>query len=294
MKLITNSSHTTNKSIVIASHTFDEAITGCITRNKESIGAAITLVTLHDLLYDYHIFDEFGDSVNIIRWQKNATECITNSNHLLLNRVLYIPDVLFSNFSDNDKEYAQREFEAYLGFSFNAFTGVGNKSPNGFCVNTTSLPLQWNKISTQLNLSVPNYYWGPHENNTLADSKRLVYSKIFSFLNWRRSTTPPDERSVFCFEKPEGDPVFILSIGNAHLITANILLSAGMEDTIRHLTKQINIMLDFFISELLFFINGTTVCFGCVNHEIIRSTSNPLFDSFVCANLMNEFYQCAN
>ena len=45
-------------------------------------------------------------------------------SHAILNRVTYVPDKLFEKFTVEDREYAKREFEAYIGFSFNSFLGL--------------------------------------------------------------------------------------------------------------------------------------------------------------------------
>lgn len=69
-----------------------------------------------------------------IKWIKGSEQHISNNDYFLLNRVLYVPNTLFSNFAKIDRDYAQRELEAYMGFSFNAFTGIGNQLANGACI----------------------------------------------------------------------------------------------------------------------------------------------------------------
>lgn len=115
--MITNSNSIHQKSIVIVSHSLDETITKCLGNNISKFKTILTIVSLRELLNDYEIFDEVNDSGTSIKWIKELNH-ISNADYYLLNRVIYIPNDLFSNFNQTDREYAQREFEAYLGFSF--------------------------------------------------------------------------------------------------------------------------------------------------------------------------------
>lgn len=290
--MITNFNCLPKKSIVIVSHSFDEAITKSLVKNAKNLEADIQIVLVQELMSDYQIFDEVSDTGTSIKWTKEPVTQITNSNYYILNRVLYIPNALFNNFTKVDREYAQREFEAYIGFSFNAFNGVGNHLPNGLCVESVSLPKQWSMVAKKFEVNVPNYYWGPSDYNSLNDKQNLVYSQIYNFLNWSISQTTSVHGHIFCFEKPSGQPVFVFSIGDKHLITSDIYLSDKLKIKLKALVRGINLHLHHFISEMLFFINGETINFGCINPEVIRSNKNKDFENFVCINLISEFYKC--
>ncbi len=282
------------KNILIVSHSLDETITRCIMDNKKKIKANITIISLQELIADYEIFDEVSDSGTCIKWYKGSDQYISNVDHFLLNRVLYVPNTLFNNFIKVDREYAQRELEAYIGFSFNAFSGIGNQLANGSCVESISLPQQWSRVKKEFNINVPNYYWGPIYNNSLNNKDILVYSQIYNFLNWSVTGALPKEKHVFCFEKPQGQPVFILSVGNEQLITTGVILPIEIQDRLKTITRKINKFLNHFISEILIFVNGMDLHFGCINPEIIRSNENSDFERFICNNLVNEFYKCMN
>jgi len=280
--------------ILITSHSLGEAITKCVIDNQNYFDVPITVVSLQELITDYTIFDELTDSGSVIRWNKGSDFCISNKDHYLLNRVLYVPNVLFNDFISHDQEYAQREFEAYLGFSFNAFVGVGNKSAKGEIGDVLSLPQQWASIRNKFEINVPNYYWGPSYRNSLKNMNNVVYSSIYHFMNWSISNSAQVNKHIFCFEKPPGNPVFILSIGGKQLITSNVDLSINMEDRLLEIAKQIALIFNYFISEILMFVDGDNLYFGCINHEIIRSNKNSSYDQFVCENLINEFFKCIN
>lgn len=289
--MITNFNAPPQKSIVIVSHSFDEAITKCVVNSAKNLEADIRIVSLHELMSDYEIFDEISDFGTSIKWTKELIE-ITNTDYYLLNRVLYVPNNLFSSFTKIDREYAQREFEAYIGFSFNAFNGIGNHLPNGVCVESISLPKQWSKIAKEFEINAPNYYWGPPDYNYLNNKHNVVYSKIYNFLNWSVKSHLTDEDHIFCFEKPLGQPVFIFSIGDKHLITSDIYIPNKLKAKLKALAKGINQYLNHFISEILIFIDEEKLNFGCINPEVIRSNKNKDFENFVCVNLVSEFYKC--
>ena len=282
------------KRILVVSHSLEEAITQCILKNKQHIEEDFSVVSLQELISDYDIFDELDDARKIITWYQDNKKCISNTDHFLLNRVLCVPNTLFNHFTKNDREYAQRELSAYLGFSFNTFSGIGNKSANGVCATIASLPQQWDTIKNKFKAKTPNYYWGPNYYNSLNEKNILVYSGIYNFLNWSITEKVPQDNHVFCFEKPKGDPVFILSIGNEQLVTSAFSITKNIEHNLKKLAREINNFFNYFISETLIFIDDGTLNFGCINPEVIRSTKNTYFDEFICKNLMNEFYKCSN
>ena len=262
--------------------------------NKNDLDAAITIISLSEFMTDYEICDEISDAGTSIQWIKQSQQPITNKDFVLLNRVLYVPKVLFSNFAKIDRDYAQREFEAYLGFAFNAFRGIGNQVANGSCVDNISLPQQWNRVGQEFEIRTPNYYWGPCSLNPLNNQKPVVYSKIYNFLNWSVNSKPQESNHVFCFEKPPGKPVFILSIGKEQLLSSDIQLTDELKDRIKILAGQISVFFNYFISEILIFVDGDDLYFGCINPEIIRSNNHKYFNHFVCKHLVGAFYQCMN
>ncbi len=281
------------KNILIASHSYDEAITHCVIKNREHFESSVSIVLLSDILFDYDIYDEINDEYNVVKWYKKDDQYISNNSHCLLNRVLYFPDSLFSKFLPEDKDYAQREFEAYIGFSFNAFFGVSNQTTTGLCEKALSLPQQWNKVSKECDASIPTYYWGPDALNPL-NGHRIVTSDIYHYLNWNPENNTQKQEHVFCFEKPKGEPVFVLVMGKKMLITSDIILTASEEHNILKLSNQISILTHYFISEILFFVDGDSVIFGCINAGIVRSVKNIHFDSFVIKHLISEFISCAH
>lgn len=292
--MITSFNSTSSKNLVIVSHSLDEAITRCIIDNKKNLDVTIKTICLHELMTEYEICDEVSDTGTHIKWFKELEPPISNTDYFILNRVLYVPKALFDDFANSDKEYAQREMEAYIGFSFNAFAGIGNQSANGACIDCVSLPKQWKNVAKEFAINTPNYYWGLHSFNHLKNKDNLVYSTIYNFLHWSKNAEPTKDNHVFCFEKPRGNPVFILSIGEEQLITTDLSLSSEVQDELKIIAGKINKFFNHFISEILLFIDGVNLSFGCINPEIIRSVKNKDFSHFVCRHLVEEFYKCLN
>jgi len=280
--------------IVITSHSLDEAITDFINRNKNLYKNKITIILLENLIKDYEIFDELSDSANVIRWYDKEGRIISNKSHTLLNRVLYYPSDIYSSYNDNDKDYAQREFESYLGFAFNSFYGVGNKDSRGICVKIISLPMQWREVRQNFNIKTPKYYWGPTELNILNESDLLITSDIHNFINWSPGNNTTKKDNIFCFHKPVGQPVFTLTIGSKQMITTDIVISNPLKMKICRLSAKINLYFNYFISEILFFVDGNNLTFACINPQVIKSKYSQVFDTFMGDNLISEFQKCIN
>jgi hypothetical protein len=284
--------------LIITAHSHKEAIAASVIKNQ-NLRKDFQIVTIEKILNEYDIFDELTDKGPIIRWSQNEEPVISNLSHAILNRVTYVPDRLFEKFTVEDREYAKREFDAYIGFSFNSFLGVANNCPKGLCGKIMSLPEQWHKIAQLSDVVVPKYYWGPSKFNSLKDIKSTIYSNIYQYYNWSVKNSPINHEDsetshLFCFVRPVGTPVFVLTIGSKTLFTSQLSLPNTTKKRLIEISKMAHFLLDGFISETLFFIGPETISFGCINHEIIASKENSNFDTFVSFHLMNEFEKCLN
>ncbi|MDF1678245.1 MAG: hypothetical protein P1U32_06070 [Legionellaceae bacterium] len=278
------------KPLLIASSSPDEAITRSVLKYRTNFSIDIEVVFIQALLTTFSIDDELSDTDTIVRWHKDATTTFSNQTHCLLNRALSIPDALFSNFVKKDREYAKREFEAYLGYSFSAFEGLDNQSVNGLCGTHYALPEQWRIVQKHTSLNTPNYYWGPKSANPLKHN--IVHSDIYNLFNWSTHTPKPRDTHIFCFEKPQGHPVFILSLGQKHLITSQVNLSMRMKQHLLKHMKTLRKQFGYFIFEVLCFVHGNTCTFGCINLELTRSAKHHYFHTFVQQHLIQEYVAC--
>ncbi len=280
----------THTNLLIASSSFDEAITRCVLKHKRHFAYQIDVVLIHELLTDFNIHDELSDEGSIIRWFKTPKKIISNQTHYLLNRTLSIHDDLFSKFIKKDRDYAKREFEAYLGYSFSSFKGLDNQTVNGICGSFHSLPEQWQKVQKNTILSTPKYYWGPKSHCSL--KLNIIYSDIYNIFNWSTTHPRPQTPHIFCFEKPKGLPLFILSVGKKIFITSTVKLSAQTQARIQKTLRAIQTCFGYFIFEVLLFIHDNHILFGCINLELTRTKKHPNFEAFICKHLAREYITC--
>lgn len=292
MKLIIDF-NMSNKKLLIASSSRHEAITKWIRENK-SLDSTVDLISIGDLLNKYDIRDELNDHNAIIRWYEFNRLKYSNETHCLLNRVIYLEDELFHPFQLEDRGYAKREFEAYLGFALNSFQSPQHTSVNGICERVYSLPQQWHLVDKFLNINIPVYYRGSKYFNPFENELNVVYSNIYNFLNWSVDINKIQSKTGFCFKKPEGKPLFVLSIGDSSLITNDYELNDEQMKQIGNILHHLKTLFGYFIFELLIFVTDKKMTFGCINIEIIRSQQNPLFNDFLKHNLIQEYYKCLN
>ena len=185
---------------------------------------------------NFEIRDELDKSGPIIQWSDTLGNQYSNHTHYLLNRVINVEECLFNQFQDEDKDYAQREFEAYLGFALNAFISPQTQAINGVCERFKTLPQQWQLVKNIEGISIPRYYWGSPRHQFLSDEKNVVYSSIFDCLNWSTNQIYKEQDSSFRFVKPDGKPLFVLSMGEQDLITFDEQLSIEQQARIKMLT----------------------------------------------------------
>ncbi|MDX2346607.1 MAG: hypothetical protein QNK11_07055 [Legionella sp.] len=279
------------KKLLITSSSIDEAVTQVILKHQTQFDLKIHIILLHELLSDFNINDELSDKASIIRWSKPNQAVISNQTHYLLNRILCVPDDLFLNFIESDREYAKREFEAYLGYSLSSFKGVSNHTINGMCEQLYSLPEQW-QLLQKTSLKTPKYYWGP---KPLCDlNQNLIYSNIYDVYHWKATQKTPRKNHVFCFEKPPGQPLFILSLGEQTLITSHSLLSENLKNHVLKQLKTIRACFGYFIFETLLFIQDNNIHFGCVNLALTHSKKHPDFEAFILKHLTQAYFKCLN
>lgn len=273
-----------------------EAITKCVMENSNSFAKKVDIVLLQDFLLNYDIYDQLNDNEVIVKWYRGS-KIISNKTHYLLNRVPYIPDFYFNSYIKKDRVYAKREFEAYIKFAFNAFyprIPIAKPGNNVF-MDFLSLPQQWHKIGSNIGVNVPKYFLGPNRLNNLCRDN-LVYSDIYNLINWAQSDSTSGSnildanKHVFCFEKPQGQPVFLCTLGEKCFIVNKDNLSDAMVNKLLLLTQRITTYFKYFISEILFFIDESKITFGCINYENIKSVTSESFQEFICVNLIKEYH----
>ena len=277
------------KLLVVSSHQ-DEAITQWVRK----FCPQIAILSVPDLLKYYDIFDEIDDTHQKISWQYQH-RTYTNDTHFVLNRILNIEEHWFAAFAEQERNYAQREFEAYLGFALNAFQSPQQQAINGLCERYQPLPQQWQTVKQIPELAIPCYHWGKFDRDAkFSESSHVVHSQVFDPLNWSLNNHYDKASSSFCFIKPQGTPLWVGVLGRAQLITSSITLSHDMRLWLANLVNHIQALFGYFLFEILFFVECGQFTFGCIHFNLIQSAKNPYFNDFMQQHLLEECALCRN
>lgn len=129
-------------SVLLYSHSF-EPITQVLLNSFDQDGGGLIKISLSELLNNSCIFDEIDEQIKL-SWNFSNGLKITNSDqHYLINRVLSIPEEIFSDFAKEDRSYSLSEFRAYLAFAIEAFpNSFAKPGAFGLSGNRFSLPRQ--------------------------------------------------------------------------------------------------------------------------------------------------------
>lgn len=241
-----------------------------------------TVLTLHDFIKKVNIYDECNASGVNIKWQYNKMTFCNDKKTILYSRICHFPQSLFQDFSENDREYAQSEMEAYLGFALNSFNKLDPVIDERGCIPCYSLPQQWQSIkSSELMVAVPKYYWGDPKFNHL-DSRHLVYSGIYEYNMWSiRKKNDLESNSVFCFERPNGIPMICFVINGNVMLLDSKNNYMGHHKEIKDIARQLAKIFNYFLCEILLFVDLHEVTIGCISPYVIQSHANNKFSQFV-------------
>lgn len=272
--------------VIITSYKKDPIASVFLKKNKVA-----TVIDVKDFLNEVEIFDEVSSEKSTLSWLFQGKRINNDANTIILSRIIDMDDSLFKEFAKADKEYARAELQAYLGFALQVLPRLNLYLNEGGAENPHPLPYQWRKIK-ELNssISIPSYFWGDARFNHL-NKGRLVYSDISNFTKWQINNKPeyPSEPLVFCFEKPLGDPIFVLTIGATTLVTpVSGKINTMLEKSLSALAAQFSADFNYFISETLFFVDGESATFGNITPYVIFSPKNALFNEFVYNTIVSE------
>lgn len=269
--------------VFIYSHD-DEKLTSILKNNlkkKECI-----ILSIKHLLNDFSIFDTFVDGQAKINWFDNCNTQITNDNStILINRVLDVPRELFQHFHENDRNYAKREFEAYLSFALSAFKHkVGNASPMGLAGRFFSLINQWQRIKNHTHIKTPEYFYGPRTHLPSHFHNQSVCGSLFDYGNWQVSDMKSEDiGNKLYYKRPHGIPIFAFLAGKDVVLAqlSNHQLELIDDKRIEKITLQIGNLFNYPFAEILFFKNGENISFGCINQSINAPWPDSILDKAV-------------
>lgn len=255
--------------ILLYSH-FDEPITKALLSSTFAQKSDLIKLPLKTLLNEVCIIDEFDHAVVKIDWTFPSGLNITNSNDFyLINRVISVPEEIFNDFLEDDKQYSISEFRAYLAFAIESFPNSFSK-PGAFGLsgNRFSLPRQWETIKNAgYSIETPNYYLGNMDFCSLCEN--LVYTTPFDFYYWKpNSEMVNKEKFSFVFSKPLGKPVVATVIGNdveVFCCEKNDEIPEIMISLLEKNSLIISRLFNYDISEVLFFLQDDHFSFGMIS-----------------------------
>lgn len=265
--------------VLLYSHA-DEPITSALFSSELDQKFNMIKLSLEFLLKETIIIDEFNENEVKIDWTLSHGSKISNSKDFyLINRILSIPDTLFHDFVEEDRNYSLSEFRAYLAFAIEAFPCCFSKpGAFGLAGNRYSLPRQWEKVrQSQLFVKVPRYYLGDMQYCALGEE--IVYSEPFNFYYWKPNTEVRHEAS-FAFERPKGNPIIVCVIGDEIEVFpyySNESLFVQDAKVIKELSKNIAKLFSYPISESLFFLDNNEVNFGMITNIPYASRNKKWF-----------------
>lgn len=227
-------------------------------------------------------FDVFDMDREEVSWLPKATRPLVNRN-------FGTPLAWFDPFAPEDRYYAQREFDAYLGA---VLSSVHPKERHylGKAPGLISMAAQWERVrvlcrgeGSSLALSVPRYRWtrGFPEST---ETTRWIRTNPYSYWNFKESIPEgqlADLGSTFEFARPTGETVIVSRIGGdyrVHLPNPSSELSDDRRDAA---TSAAVLVLNHFgisFGEALIFVDHQKCTFGmATSHFGIAHLDWPVF-----------------
>lgn len=264
----------------------DEPLTEILLKNSEELG--IIPLNIKELLEEGEIFDTFDENKTHLNWSIPSIGMITNSTDLfLINRVNQIPSDWFRDFDEKDRQYAQNELWAYLTFALQSFPNAteypGIGSLFGDCL---SLTAQWKKLKdANIPVVIPEFFFGPRHFLPKDWEGSAIFSEVFQFYSWKPNECPENKKNnVFAIKRPSGTPIVAFNILDETLVFSDedkFHLTGNEQQRLVEISKHIHNEFNYFCSEILFFVENGSYCFGMINNTPWASKNSPLFEPTV-------------
>jgi hypothetical protein len=262
--------------------TDSDPVAKAIADHRQRLSRTAIVLSTQDVMSKIAIDDEIIDGNIKLCWEFEGLTIRNTSDVLLINRAQPFEADDFPDYHEEDQEFASAEATAYLSYALAAFPHT-TAYPNFFGISGSDLPLpfQW-KVMAQANLSVgvPRYYMGAPQFSRLP-LDGFVCGDIYSFHHWSPGTKSKSPLANLFYERPAGVPVFALVVGthiSLHATDGRQDLSAAQRDLIIKASKFLADDRRVRIFEALFFVDGDTITFGCLNASL-KYTSR--LESFV-------------
>ncbi|MBP7844806.1 MAG: hypothetical protein KA116_08320 [Proteobacteria bacterium] len=209
------------------------------------------------------------------------------SGSKIFSRMTELPESYFSRFSEVDRDYAKREFEAFVsGLVITVSKEARSSSALGYLNGFYGLPLLWERLRSTLSeiqVELPSYVAGGTRPQW--DAQETVESNIYDFSRWRVNESLSGANLFI--KRPMGRSVVIYSnaMGDFALCDQSHLDSNFEAEKLSEISCRVLSELEIKSAEILLFINENKFVLASVTPLPIASySSTQQFDK------VNEIY----
>jgi|688.fasta_scaffold164293_2 hypothetical protein len=211
-----------------------------------------------------------------LSWEIDGYHLSTTNVLGIINNLDYLEDVLFEDFQEEDRKYAQSEYNAYLLFSLSQFKNILNPPWGGNLSGSChSLPYQWLLVrQLNSNIKIPIHYFGFPNNVSaqLTSNLNTVISKnIFDTRHWLTDEVDLSniDYPVLFYERPTGTPVLISVLDDIYW-AKDLYSDAHVQINKDEWSLVLNLM-NFFhlrMASILIFYSKDKITFGSIEPGI--------------------------
>ncbi|WP_145963972.1 hypothetical protein [Chromobacterium phragmitis] len=200
----------------------------------------------------------------------------------LINR-LFMSQKLFE-LASGDAVAAQTEIEVYFRQALAEVASCSSRpGMYALCGDYLPLFLQWKRArSLPFPLATPRYdYAFGRSYPEVRDFSSVVYKSPFDSRSWKPNKRPDALWHTFSVERPEGVPVACAVLGDGVLFQpcGDIAIPSWLGEASVSITRA----LGGCFGEILYFINGESVCFASFSHFISSTWDTGRFDALLRA-----------
>ena len=251
--------------VALTSRDSGDAISASLSRLSEK-NVNVATLDLADLVGNAYLdLSEDGCSnlhFNDENWQQRMLKA-----KACLNRA-FINDKTLTQ-SKEDTRVLQTELEDVLRKQINDIPNASARAGMyGLCGDYLPLYLQWQRVKDKLSdCLVPRYEYafGSVAPN-IADFKSPIFKSVFDFRTWKPNTPPSTFWHTFVVDRPAGVPLVAVIVGE------KVFFSNGLESELQKRLEHYSVIIarafgsEF--GEILYFIDGESVCFAAHSHVI--------------------------
>jgi hypothetical protein len=241
---------------------------------------SVEVLTLNDLLKADKIWITTGNTLPVIDIEAYSSTSLRllswhETGVPVINRILDFPQEIFQDYTNEDRVYAQREIEAFVGGLLSIIRPEDSSvsTPIGIPWLQQALPEQWQKVKKIPGLDVPQYVWsGPglgHTVGELESKDHWIEKDPHDFAQWRKSLENLSPKSVdfgvLRHERPKGEPVAVLVLNGEAIPWIE---NQNERSALKIIAQAACELLELSNGEMIFFKSTDSWTFGSATAQI--------------------------